>query len=364
MGIPGSKPTSTGLAAAPPGTSRRQWGPEAMETRASHVIVGAFVLVTLFALAGFVMWLTHAQINQEFARYDIYFLGSVSGLQDGGSVRYRGVPIGTVKQIRINPANTEQVHVMIEVQKEVPIRADSVASLELQGITGLAYVQISGGTHASPLLSAAPGQANPVIPAAPSKLEQVFESAPVLLDRVILLTERAIQVMSAENVAAVSATLKNVAGFSAVLAAESGEFKALIGEASEAATLIRAGIGELDLLARELRVSSERAFTAVNQTMTTVDRQVGRVGGDASRALDDVAKAAAAFTDLSRRLDRLIAVTEDPLRDFAGSGLHETALVLNELRILIAGLNRVIVKVERDPAQFLFGDTQQGYQPR
>ena len=125
-----------------------------METRASYVLVGSFVLALVAGLLVFTAWIAKVQLDETRETYRIYFTGSVTGLQQGSPVRYRGVPVGTVSDIRLDPDNVTRVRVTIEVQNGTPIMSDSIASLEVQGITGGAYVQISGGTVGGKRLTA------------------------------------------------------------------------------------------------------------------------------------------------------------------------------------------------------------------
>src|SRR5471030_544040 len=121
-----------------------------METRAHYVIVGSFVIAVLIGVFIAVIWLVGGQFQREGAIYDIYFRGSVSGLGEGAVVRYKGVPIGRVLGIRLDPENVERIRVRVEIDSRTSIKEDAVAELEAQGITGLAFVQITGGSNASP----------------------------------------------------------------------------------------------------------------------------------------------------------------------------------------------------------------------
>ncbi len=132
-----------------------------METRASYILVGTFVLLLIAGAFAFVIWLSKVEFDQRPARYVVYFTGSVSGLQVGGPVRYRGVPVGSVTDIRIDPKNVERIEVTLEVATRTPIKQDTFASLGLQGIIGAAYVQLSGGTQKSPALVAKKGEPRP-----------------------------------------------------------------------------------------------------------------------------------------------------------------------------------------------------------
>ncbi|HJP20349.1 MAG TPA: MlaD family protein, partial [Alphaproteobacteria bacterium] len=134
-----------------------------METRANHMLIGAFVLLVVAGIFGFVIWLAKIEIDREFASYHIYFEGSVSGLNKAGEVRYKGIPVGSVKEIVIDPKNPNRVRVRIEVVANTPVREDSEATLELQGITGVSYVQLSGDDPKSPKLKRKKGQELPII---------------------------------------------------------------------------------------------------------------------------------------------------------------------------------------------------------
>src|SRR5215469_4240839 len=117
------------------------------------VVIGIFVAI---------VWLTRLQFEKEGKIYDIHFAGSVSGLNDGAPVRYKGVPIGRVVRISLDPDNVERIRVRIVVDTGTPIKQDAVASLEAQGITGLAYVEISGGSNASPVVEVPEGHLYPL----------------------------------------------------------------------------------------------------------------------------------------------------------------------------------------------------------
>ena len=101
-----------------------------METRASYLLVGSFVLLLVIGLAGFVVWLGKVQLDQAFTRYDIFFTGNVSGLRVGSTVSYRGVPVGEVIDVGVDPDNLERVLTTIEVPADTPIRSDTIASLQ------------------------------------------------------------------------------------------------------------------------------------------------------------------------------------------------------------------------------------------
>ena len=134
-----------------------------METRANYLLVGSFVLILVFGLIGFVIWLAKVEFDTQFARYDIYFSGSVTGVQTGSPVKYRGINVGEVISVKIDPDNVARVLVTIEIRSDTPIREDTVATLTIQGLAGGVFLQLTGGTHDAQPLVAKEGQRHPEI---------------------------------------------------------------------------------------------------------------------------------------------------------------------------------------------------------
>jgi len=161
-----------------------------MEIRASYMIVGVVVLALIAGFAGFSAWLVKSDIDKQATVYAIYFEGSVTGLQEGSQVQYRGIPVGRIAEIGIDPDNVEQVRVIAEIDENTPITKDTIATLELQGITGIAYVQLLGGTRDSAPLVVTENDEMPVIAARRSALERVFESTPDLLAQAVEVADR------------------------------------------------------------------------------------------------------------------------------------------------------------------------------
>ncbi|MGE5147589.1 MAG: MlaD family protein, partial [Candidatus Eiseniibacteriota bacterium] len=182
-----------------------------METRASYLLVGTFVLVLVAAGFVFILWIAKAQVSRDTTTYVTYFTTSVTGLQTGSVVRYRGIPVGEVTRIRIDPKNPEQIEVMLEIDSTTPIKTDSIATLESQGITGVAFIQIRGGRRDSPTLVAQKGERYPVIKSEGSGFEKILTDFPKLLQNLNTLAESANDVLNAKNREDISVTLDNVA---------------------------------------------------------------------------------------------------------------------------------------------------------
>jgi len=228
-----------------------------METKASYMIVGTFTLVLLVGLVSAVLWLAGVELDEEFAYYDLYFEGSVTGLKVGNPVRYRGVPVGVVTDMKINPENVEQVKVTIEVPNETPIKEDAIAALEFQGITGVAFVQIEGGTQAAPNLRRIPGKGNPVINSKPSQLQEVIDAAPELINRFIALVENANKLLNAENQENLGTAMANIKTITGAVAEGSQDIQTVLTEGASAI--------------RELRTTAVDARKLVQTVQTTLD---------------------------------------------------------------------------------------------
>ena len=311
-----------------------------METRANYVAVGAFVLLVLAGAVVALLWLARVQFNRESTFYDIYFAGSVTGLGQGSAVRYNGIQIGRVVEIRIDPQNTSQVRATIEVdQAATVIKSDAVASLEVQGLTGYAFIEITGGSQEAAPLQRREGQRYPVIASRPSGLQQVVTSAPEALARLIEVADRLALLFDEKNRAALSQTLENVRRVTAVAAARAGDVDSTLGDA--AASM------------RELRG-------------TVVDlHQLVAKGGEGRDMLASIDSASRKLDRLVDHLDALVQENRQPVRDFSQNGLNQLSQLLVEARAVIANLNRITDDIQRDPTRFLFGgDRREGYQPR
>ena len=313
-----------------------------METKANHLAIGSFVLASVVGLILFVLWLSKAEIDRKLDAYHIYFSGSVSGLSVASKVRYRGVPVGTVTAIGIDPDNSELVD-----------------------------VQISGGSKNSPQLVAKQGELLPVLASVPTKFEELLAGAPNLLARATLLIDRAMLMLSNENLIAFTQTLANVQQLTADISESSGALETLSNDVSDIAATIRATAIEIEGLVGEISerlpgmldeasatlVSAEGALGAVNTSTRTLT-------GEATATLDQVRDTASSLADTAEQLTLLVAENRASLKDFSGEGLYELSRFLAEARELVAGLSRISDRFESDPSGFLFRGNEEGYTPQ
>lgn len=239
-----------------------------METRAGYMMVGAFVLASLLGIIGFFLWLAKKDIDYNVNYYTTYFPGSVTGLSLGGAVHFLGVPVGTVKAIKLHPTNLNVVDVTIAIKNDIPIKEDAYASLELQGLTGYKFVQIYGGSEDSPLLKIQPGQRYPVIPARYSGVDEIMTLLPRLMGKFTNLIDRINVTFNEQNRERFSNTLKNVDILSQTLAETSGPLKDLIKNTNEGVQLVKdefkVTLRKIDTVAEDISSYFERNKVALD----------------------------------------------------------------------------------------------------
>lgn len=340
-----------------------------METRANYLMVGFFVLLLAFGLLGFVLWLAKFQFEQEFARYDIVFDSAVTGLREGSAVRYRGVRVGEVTSVDLDPDRPTAIRVTIEVQKRTPVRADSVATLELEGLTGGRYVQLSGGSPSAPPLEPPPGRDRAEIAPGHSSFEQVLEDAPEVLENVNVLLLRAQALLSDTNLKNVEQLIGNLTALTAAIAENRGNIEQLLADAATTMENLREATGSLESMAGSLQTNVETLTRRADSTLTafesmagSIDREVTLTSKDARGLIASLQETAGNLDGATSELEAILAENREPIRDFTNTGLYELSNLLTDARELIVVLNRLTTEVQRDPARFIFGDQHQGYE--
>ncbi len=305
-----------------------------MESKVNFAAVGAFVIVFTVAMIAGVLWLSSGKYyRKSYDTYQVFMTESVAGLNLNAPVRYRGVDVGRVRRIALAPGNVEHVELTLGIERGTPVKEDTLAMLQTQGLTGIAYVELTAGHRASPPLAARPGEPYPVIGSAPSLMNRLETALPVLLADLSRVSGNVGAMLDDENRRAVKATLADLATLSRTLAARSQAIDAAL--ASGARTMDNAA-----------RVTAEmpQLVARVERTADALDRMAGEVGaaGASGRAALDSARGT---------LDG----TRADLRDFTGTTLPEVRALVAELRALTATLRRVGDEVERNPAVLLRG---------
>lgn len=316
-----------------------------METRAPYVLVGGFVVVLIAGLVVAVLWFAQVQFREQVSYYDIYFSGSVTGLTPGSTVRYNGVPVGRVGEIKLDPVDPSKVRVTAELQGGTAVKSDTVASLELQGLAGGSFINLTGGTPEAPALTRQPGERYPVIASRKSGLQQVVTSAPEVLARLLEVTNQLADVLNEQNRKAIADTLQNMRQVSGAAAAHSADIDSALTEGAETLRGLHASLNSANAILKALKdmIAPEGQMQATLRSVTETSRR---------------------FADLAQRVDKLVADNEAPLHDFTRGGLTQLQALVEQTRLLVAQLGQVANSIERDPSRLLYGDQRKGYQPK
>jgi len=241
-----------------------------METRANFILIGAFTLFGILGILGSILWFAKVQVDQQYAYYDILF-DSVSGLGEAGDVRYNGLPVGQVVSLALDADDSSKVRVRIEVSAQTPIRTDTEATLELQGVTGVSYVSLSGGKPDSPLLRDASPDDIPQIKAGSSAVQSLLQSAPELLSRAIDLIGDLRKIVGPENREAVGKIIANLESASERLNGTLGDFSELSADLRSASIKIADFTDQLDPVAKTADETLKTARAAIESAQKTVD---------------------------------------------------------------------------------------------
>lgn len=321
-----------------------------METRAHHVLIGAFTLAMIVFALLFALWAGKFTGRENWREYEVRFSEAVTGLAEGGSVQYNGIGVGTVRRLSLAPDDPRQVIARIRIHADAPVREDTIAQLGLTGLTGIAFVQLTGGSPGSPLLKAQPGQEAPVIQSRESALQKLLSSSEDIATTASEVLIRLRNILSDENAARLAHTLASVDAFTEAVAGEREEIAALIRNARAASERLERVLG-----------SSQSAMERLDASLTKVDTELLAQLPEITR---DLRQSLERLRALSERADRMLAENEDALASFGGEGLSQLGPTLLELRQLIHDLGRLSNRIESNPTRFLLGgDQPEEYQP-
>lgn len=304
-----------------------------MTPKSSYVLVGLFVLVLGVALIGGILWLSTGGPPKDYEFYLVYMPESVSGLSIDAPVKYKGVNVGRVRDIRLNPENPEEVRLLLVVLQGTPVNADTTATLEVQGLTGVANVNLSGGGPASPVLTKPADEPYPVIRSKPSLLVRLDDTVSELLGNLIETSARLNALLDQQNRAAIGETLANIQTLTANVAGQSAQVDNIVSELSLAIENTRSATEHLPALLGQIERSAA-AFESMAHSMAETGEVLKSAGSNLQNTID---------------------VSGQDLRAFTGDTLPEAGTLVAELRLTARNLRRMSESLQRDPSMLLFG---------
>ena len=296
-----------------------------MERNANYGLVGLVSLILFVGLVVFVFWLAKLQFTRDYDVYDILFTEPVRGVSEGGEVHFNGIKVGEVTKLALDRRDPSRVIARIRVTSETPIRVDSRATLEPQGVTGVNYIQLTAGTPSKKLLKdTVPKDVVPVILSQKSTLSDLIEGGGTVLSRTIEALDRVNRVLSDENIRTFTATLNDVQAVSAELR----ERKEVIADAD-----------------RALQSAQQAADSVTKLANSTNDL----VNGDGKRTLKEAADAAAQVKAAATDARTMIGKLEGPTSDFAANGLPQLTSTIVTLQESAESLQRLTNEIQQNP---------------
>ena len=332
-----------------------------METRANFVLIGAMTILGVVGLLGLLVWFAKVEINRQYARYDILF-DSVSGLGMAADVRYNGLSVGQVTGLGLDDDAPGKVWVRIEVEADTPVRTDTIAQLKSQGVTGVSYVALAGGTPSSAMLRDPDNPTSiPVITSERSLVQALTEDAPDMVAEAMAAIKEVRSFLGPENQAAVSNVLQNLDRASGQLDQALSDFSDISRTVSEGTAEISRFTGRLDEIGATIQTtlenindtlevanvgiaeiaptlrSADAAFTAgetaIGNVDTLIQMHVPQIADDLSDAIGSIETAT---SDLRAQLETV-------LTQFGGSADAATKR-LSELETTIATLDLTLAE--------------------
>ncbi|WP_298753605.1 MlaD family protein [uncultured Arcobacter sp.] len=298
-----------------------------MDTKINFFKIGLFIVVSTALLLGVVFWLgKYGFEDKKFDKYAIYFKESISGLNVGSTVKYRGFEVGSVEEIKINPNNSEEIQLDIIIKKEVPIKADIYAVLGNLGITGLKYIELKGGSNSSELLK--PNESGlRVIPSKTSMLASLEESTAGITSELLLVLVQIKKALNDENINNFSQTMGNIEQISSHLNDNQKIFD------------------ELFINMNKFVKTGSESFETMSSSATTVKAS------------------AAQFQELSKKLMDNLEDGSFDIKQLSQESFEKLNIVLDSLENTMEKSQRLIDNLNQSPSDIIFKQKDIKYGP-
>ncbi|MCZ8165260.1 MlaD family protein [Silanimonas sp.] len=311
-----------------------------METKAHHVLIGAFTLAVAVLAMLFALWAAKTVSDRQWDEYEVVFTEAVTGLTRGGVVQYNGIAVGDVAELKLDAADPSKVVARIRVGAGTPVKTDTTAKLAFVGLTGLVQIQLSGGSPQSPMLKDAhEDDGLPRIAAQESAFAKLLNSSEDITTTASDVLIRINRMLNDETVENVSKTMANLEQVTGTLAAERGEIAQLLHDARSSAERL------------------DRVLATAESTMGGLDRSVAALDKDLPQILTKLDRTLTEFEALSGNANALVAENRGAVQQFSRDGLTQVGPTLAELRSVLRQLNRAAAKIEERPSSLVLGSS-------
>ena len=306
-----------------------------MDRDSNYVAVGAFVLLVVAMAVSFVFWYTGERDKRTYQRYEIYFPGSVSGLTAGSPVRYLGVDVGKVVRIMLDPQQRKTVQVLADIDSTAPIDDRTRASLSLQGITGLLFVDLEQDPKAETTGALAQGQQYPMIRSRRSDFDVLLSNLPALTTHLVELADHFNEIFSDDSVRTLKATLEN-----ARLASE--RFPDTVRQA------------------QQLLIEVRRTTQEVQGTVAELHGLITEESPDLKAAFANIRQISDNLAKTTTRLNSFVAENEPGYSRFSKQSLPEFEQLLRESRQAVRDFRDLSRSLKQNPSQLIYESNYRG----
>ncbi len=307
-----------------------------MYSKVNYTLIGAFVVLFVVAIISFAFWLGNRGVEDNYTLYLLRVKESVTGLSKDSGIKMKGVDIGIVKSISINPDNIEEVDIIVKIKNNIPIKEDMFGIIKMYGLTGLSYIDISGGTNSSSLLIAKNGSL-PIIKSGVSLLSKLGNNLDEVMIKLVTLLDKSQSLLSDKNIENFSKSLYN---FQKLLE------KTLVLE-SQAIKTLKEGEDTLVVIKKSIKEFS-KDFHIVSSNINLATRDIYK----------EIIPSINSFTKMSRSLDKMVITFEKSVirGDYNMQRIMKPIIIdLQELSIQI---EQMATEFEESPSDILFKSTK------
>lgn len=311
-----------------------------MESKINYTTVGFFVLLLGSALIVFAFWLgKYDEDEDNYQRYRVYITESISGLSREAAVKFLGVDVGMVEAIRINPKNSEQVELTLKIHKGTPIKTDSKAVLKFYGITGLAFIEIIGGSKDAPLLKTADNDV-PLIPSSPSLIKRLDESLSNVAFKLSNALDNADRLFSGQNIDNVTQSLEHLRSLTAQIDSYQAEIKLLLQQSSRLESNATESINAMKNAADSVKSSSDKFSILMKNKMDP--------------ALESINTASRESHTLIRKIETSLDRGDYNLNQIAAPATSELGELIKQTQTLSNEMEMTLRNLRESPSDLIF----------
>ncbi|QKF65805.1 lipid asymmetry ABC transporter MlaABCDEF, periplasmic component MlaD [Arcobacter venerupis] len=298
-----------------------------MDTKINFFKIGLFIITIVVFLLATVFWLgKYGFEKKKFDEYTIYFKESISGLNLGSSIKYKGFEVGNVNEIKINPNNSEEIQINIVINKGTPIKEDNIAVLGNLGITGLKYIELKGGSNDSKLLEAN-ADGIKVIKSKVSDLTSLVDSTTDITNELTIVLAQTKKLFTDENINSISQILNHTQN----------------------------SMANMEQFSTYL-INSEKKIDALLENISSLSKT-------GNKSFDSISKSANTFKELSAELLGEVKKGSFDVKELSQESFDKLNTVLDGLETTLGQTQRLIDDLNQSPSDMIFKQKNIKYGP-